>query len=377
LSLVDVRSGRVTGECKLPGRVVFRWQAVGEACAVSGDGRWVFSLDNSEEEGTTGRLSIHDLKSGEILATYLDEAPGTPKTDMMDRFYMLRLLPGGRKAIWTTRDGYLHRWQWAEPASRSLASHGHRGVVWDIACSPDGKRLATAGDDGTVRIWDAENLEELRVLRGHDEAVFTVVFSPDGQWLASAGDGGTIKLWDLGSMGGSGEAGVMAARQLANRLLFAPDGRTVAVGTDDNGISLVSADSCQVTGSFKDLLFPARFTADGIRIAGLGGIGNLATGKVQQTIEYTNVGYPWALDVSPDGRRLIYSFRSKDKRQDWTELRDLQRGTIITNFIPPFLVFALRFTSDGKTVLASEGDGTLAWWTMSPGGLETRRAIQV
>src|SRR5208337_1855966 len=119
LSLVDVRSGRVTGECKLPGRVVFRWQAVGEACAVSGDGRWVFSLDNSEEEGTTGRLSIHDLKSGEILATYLDEAPGTPKTDMMDRFYMLRLLPGGRKAIWTTRDGYLHRWQWAEQL------HGH------------------------------------------------------------------------------------------------------------------------------------------------------------------------------------------------------------------------------------------------------------
>ncbi|SPE57143.1 putative Mitogen-activated protein kinase kinase [Verrucomicrobia bacterium] len=377
LSLVDARSGRVTGECKLPGHVFFRWQAVGEACAVSGDGRWVFSLDNGEAEGTTGRLSVHDLKSGEILATYLDEAPGTPKTVMSDRFYMLRLLPGGRTAVWTTRDGYVHRWQWAEPSSPPLASHGHRGIVWDIDCSTDGKRLATAGDDGTVRVWDAENLSELRVLRGHEGGVFTVAFSPDGQWLASAGTGGTIRLWDLGSAGGSGEAPVIAARQLANRLLFAPDGRTVAVGTDDDGISIISAYTCQVTGSFKDLLFPARFTADGIRLAGLGGVGNLATGKVELSTEFPDLAYPWTQDVSPDGRWLIYSFNSKAKRQVWTELRDLQRGTIITNFIPHSPVIALRFTQDGKIVMASHDDGMLDWWTIGSRGLETRRSIQV
>jgi serine/threonine protein kinase/WD40 repeat protein len=377
LSLVDVRNGQVTGEFKLRSPGFLRWQAVGEACAVSDNGHWVFALDNGEEEGTTGRLSVRDLQSGEILATCLDEAPGTPKTVMTDRFYMLRLLPGGRTAIWTTRDGYLHRWQWGEPSSPPLAEHGHHGIIWDIACSLDGKRLATAGDDGTVRVWDAESLSELRVLRGHDDPVFTVALSPDGQWLASAGMAGSTKLWDLGSAGGTGEAPVIAARQLANRLLFAPDGRTVAVGTDDDGISVISAYSCQVTASFKDLLFPARFTSDGIRIAGLGGVGNLATGKVERSTEFPDLAYPWTHDVSPDGRWLIWSFNSKDKRQAQTELRDLQRGTIVTNFIPHSAVLALHFTQDGKTVLASQDDGMLNWWTMGSGGLETRRAIQV
>ncbi|HUD46649.1 MAG TPA: protein kinase [Candidatus Baltobacteraceae bacterium] len=377
LSLVNVRNGEVTKEYKLSSRSFPRWQAIGETCAVSGDGKWVFSLDNAEEEGTTGRLSIHDMNSGEILATYLDEAPGTPKTIMTDRFYMLRLLPGGRTAIWATRDGYLHRWQWGEPSLPPLAEHGHHGIIWDIACSPDGKRLATAGDDGTVRVWDAANLSELRILRGHDSAVFTVAFSPDGQWLASADQDGAIKLWDLGSAGGSGQAPVIAARQLANRLLFAPDGQTVAVGTDDDGISVISASSCQVTASFTDLLFPARFASDGIRIVGLGGVGNLVTGKVERLAELPDLAYPWAQDVSPDGRWLIYSFNSKDMRSHRTELRDLERGTVVTNFIPHSMVIALRFAQDGKTILASKADGTLDWWTMSSAGLETRRKIQV
>jgi WD40 repeat protein len=55
----------------------------------------------------------------------------------------------------------------------------------------------------------------------------------------------------------------------------------------------------------------------------------------------------------------------------------LQRGTIVTNFLPRSPVLALRFTQDGKTVLASQDDGRLDWWTMSSGGFETRLAIQV
>jgi serine/threonine protein kinase/WD40 repeat protein len=377
LSLVNMRTGQVTGEYKLPSRGFPRWGgAVVEACAVSDDGRWIFSLDNGDEEGTTGRLSIHDAKSGEILATYLDKAPGTPKTSMTDRFYMLRLLPGGRTAIWATRDGYLHRWQWGEPSSPPRAEHGHRGIVWDIESSHDGKLLATAGDDATVRVWDADSLRELCVLRGHDEVV-AVVFSPDGQWLASGGSNGSIKLWDLGNADGSDQAPVTVARQLANRLLFAPDGRTVAVGTDDDSVSIITTDSCHVTASFKNLFFPARFTLDSIRIVGLGGVGNLSTGKVERSNELPDLAYPWTHDVSPDGRLLIYSFKSIANRQNWTELRDLQRGRMVTNFVPRSPVIALRFAPDGKTILASHDDGMLDWWTVSAVGLQTRREVQI
>ena len=77
---------------------------------------------------------------------------------------------------------------------QSLA--GHQDWVFNVAFSPDGRRIASAGADGAIKIWEIAGGQEPYTLRGHTQHVTCVAFSPDGRRLASTSSDQTIKLWD-------------------------------------------------------------------------------------------------------------------------------------------------------------------------------------
>src|SRR5690348_6713248 len=90
----------------------------------------------------------------------------------------------------------------ADPAPRVVLK-GHTDEVYALAFSPDGKALASAGQDASIRMWDLAAGKERAVLtrRGENEGlrhtVYCVAFSPDGKTLASGGNEDVIRLWDL------------------------------------------------------------------------------------------------------------------------------------------------------------------------------------
>ena len=69
--------------------------------------------------------------------------------------------------------------------------------MWSAAFSLDGKRVVTASDDMTVRLWDAETGQPIgEPLRGHEQTVMSAVFSPDGKRIVTGSLDKTLRLWD-------------------------------------------------------------------------------------------------------------------------------------------------------------------------------------
>jgi WD40 repeat protein len=149
--------------------------------------------------GNANVIRIRDIASGRFAQTLQREGGEAQAIS----FYSLAVSTAGdRLAAGDTENG-IYVWDLASGAQLP-APAGHSGqparypaLVWGVAFSPDGSKVASAGGDQRLRLWETDSGIELANLGGHTDAVTCLAFSPDGRWLASGSLDATVRFWKL------------------------------------------------------------------------------------------------------------------------------------------------------------------------------------
>lgn len=154
------------------------------------DGKTIVAAENMTTLGQTGQIHIYKMPDGNEKVTFSGDAVGGEDTG-------LAFSPDGNQvAVGEFSDGRaeIHRVTDGELVFRLT---GHTAPVNQIQYSPDGKWIATASDDQTIRLWDARNGQPSTTLTGHTARVTQIAFSPDGQRLVSGADDNSIRRWNV------------------------------------------------------------------------------------------------------------------------------------------------------------------------------------
>jgi WD40 repeat protein len=275
------------------------------------------------------------------------------------------------------------RWEWRHFASHldaaGLTLRQADGPFAGLAISPDGWHVATAGANGpVVSLWDAATGRVAARLDGHEAPVRALAFSPDGGRLASGSDDGTVRLWDVAA---GTSLGVLSGHRVRiESLAFSADGGRLASGSADREAhlwetatgravaALTGRAAREAAAAFRDAHeVGVALSADGRRLASADGnviqLWDAAAGKPLGDLR-GHTDTVRVLAFSPDASRLASAARYPDFPP---RLWDTTTGRAVVLRGHKNTVLALAFSPDGRRIATGSRDRTVGLWDAATG----------
>ncbi len=273
--------------------------------------------------GSIGVGQVWDAVNGSHVFTYRGHS------SVLDAVWSVAWSPDGQRIASGSSDTTVQVWDAAD-GGNVYTYRGHSNVVNAVAWSPDGQRIASGSNDTTVQVWDAADGSHVYTYRGHSNYrggpsntwlgfVNAVAWSPDGTRIASGSDDGTVQVWNATDGGHvftyHGHSSGVAA------VAWSPDGTRIASGGGDHTVQVWDAADGGNVYTYRGhsaQVNAVAWSPDGQRIASGGGKFDLNSWKSVDTIVqvwnaadgghvYTYRGHSAQVNAvawSPDGQRI-------------------------------------------------------------------------